>query len=111
MALLICLGIAYAFTSNLWPNPHAFAILSLIGSFCATIVCSLLNLLYFIPVSNNVGYLCPGSISIILAIMMFVESSTIFDLLFFLSFGVLNLILGIIWFFKTDIPNTDYRQH
>jgi len=96
---LVLLGIAGVLvTIAMSVNMGAgFTIFGLIGTLVATGACGLMNLLYFLrSESLFVRLITPGVSIVLLVLILFHKSPS--DLVFFLFFGVVNLILGVFWY-------------
>lgn len=88
-------------------------ILILVGTLLATIGCGILNLLYFLPQSlKKVKFILPGVLYIL--IVAYEYSMNLSDLVIFEFYGVVNLLLGVIWTSKINLnlkeKNTSIQQ-
>lgn len=83
-------------------NDNHILILILVGTLFATIACSILNLMYFLPQSfNKYKFVVPGILSVI--IVAFEYRMNITELMIFEFYGVTNLLLGVIWTSKINL--------
>lgn len=83
-------------------NDNHILILILVGTLFATIACSILNLMYFLPQSfNKYKFVVPGILSVI--IVAFEYRMNITELMIFEFYGETNLLLGVIWTSKINL--------
>ncbi|MDX2360692.1 MAG: hypothetical protein QNK23_07785 [Crocinitomicaceae bacterium] len=97
LVLLIIAGVFL--TLVVWFQQKSGSVFALgaMGTLIGTVVCGVLNLIYLIPSESLfVRLITPGVCSVLLFLTLFHSSPT--DLLIFLFFGVVNLLLGIYWY-------------
>jgi len=75
-----------------------------IFGFLSIIVCSIFNLIYFL---NKVKYkkivfVIPGIATTIISVLITVFIFDFVGVFLFISYGLLNLLLGLIWYYKTS---------
>ncbi len=95
-------GVILSVVLSMMNNDKHILILILVGTMLATIGCSILNLMYFLPQSfTKYKFILPGIVSVI--IVAYEYRMNLSDLLIFEFYGVINLVSGVIWTSKMNL--------
>lgn len=84
----------------------------IIGAFIATVIITMLNIIYIIPlIPNSIRLLLPGVIGVVVSIYLFKKPEThnfgAFnrEFYFFVPLASLNLLMGVVWYVKSLLKN------
>jgi hypothetical protein len=89
IALLFGVGMVWTIAK------YELDIIRFVGIFMAVGACSVINLIYFLPTKKlSLLLLTPGILSIL--IFLLIQGSNV-ERTFFTSFGIINLLIGIMW--------------
>jgi hypothetical protein len=76
-------------------------ILTSLGGLFTVLLCSILNLFYFLPkASSRTKFILPGMLSILILFIIFRKSIT--ELIYFELIAFSNLLIGMIWVKKNN---------
>ncbi len=101
LVLLLVGGILFSVVFSAVRNDNHILVLGLVGTVLATIGCSILNLMYFLPRSTNkFKFIVPGVLSVAIVAYEYRMNTT--DLMIFEFYGMTNLLLGVIWTSKIN---------
>lgn len=97
LILLLFAGLLLTVVLNSTQDANYTLVLGFIATLIASGICAVANLLYFVSSASLLQRLiAPGILVIILFLVLYKDS--LFDLLFFLFFGIVNLGIGIFWY-------------
>ena len=97
LIFLLFAGLILSVVLNSTQEANHTLMLGLVATLIATGICAIANLLYFVSSASLLQRLvAPGALVIVLFLILYKDS--LFDLLFFLFFGIVNLGIGIYWY-------------
>ncbi|RNC84920.1 MAG: hypothetical protein ED556_10070 [Winogradskyella sp.] len=101
--ILLLAGILLSIVLSTYLKSGRLIVLSLIGTVIVTLVSSVFNLIYFIPLKLMVArFLIPGLLTFIL--LLFTTDSILTGL------GMVNLLLGFLWNKKWEKLNNKFKD-
>ena len=104
--ILTIAGVILSVIVSIVNSDNHILILMLVGALIMTTCSTILNLMYFLPNRlNQIKFMIPGILMIF--ILAYIYRNDLIELMVAEFYGVTNLILGLIWTYKSKMKNTN----